>query len=313
MFKGDKLMSHYLLEVKAKVDAITAAGSTIDPEDVILYTLNGLPSSYQSFKTAIRTNLQPLNLDDFYSLLCSEEQNILQDASQDLQALNLTDKTLALTVSRGRGCGRSNPNRGTRGRRSPQQPGRGDRSSNRNVTCQICNKYGHSAIRCWYCTDPAYTESSQTPALFSPSKNPRQNDWFLDSGASVHLTADATTLNNSEPYTGSSQVTLGNGRQLPIQNTGNGILPTPSGTLFLHKIHHVLNLAFNLIYVHKLARDNNCIISFSPYAYQIKDLTTKRLLLQGTCHNDLYSIPHNHSTSKLALLYVQAIPNLWHH
>lgn len=51
-------------------------------EDIILYTLNGLPPIYQAFKTAIRTNLQPLSLDDFYALLCSEELNLQQDFVQ---------------------------------------------------------------------------------------------------------------------------------------------------------------------------------------------------------------------------------------
>lgn len=66
-------MTQYLLDVKSKVDAITATDNTIDLEDMILYTLNDLPSSYQLFKTTIRTNLQPINLDDLYSLLCCEE------------------------------------------------------------------------------------------------------------------------------------------------------------------------------------------------------------------------------------------------
>ncbi|KAI0527421.1 hypothetical protein KFK09_003021 [Dendrobium nobile] len=115
-------MVQFLLDIKSKVDAITAAGSTIDSEDVILYTLNDLPSSYQSFKMVICTNMQPLNLDDFYSLLCSEGQNILQDATKDLQSLHLMDNNLALTESRGRGWGRFHNDRGNRGRRSQQAP-----------------------------------------------------------------------------------------------------------------------------------------------------------------------------------------------
>ncbi|KAI0507926.1 hypothetical protein KFK09_014054 [Dendrobium nobile] len=70
--KGEKSITQYLLDLKSKVVAIQAADNTIDHEDVILYTLNRLPSSYQSFKMAIRTNLQPLKLDDLYILLCSE-------------------------------------------------------------------------------------------------------------------------------------------------------------------------------------------------------------------------------------------------
>lgn len=60
-------MVQYLSDIKQKVDVIIAASSSIDIEDVILYILNGLSAAYQG------STLHPLNLDDFYTLLCSEE------------------------------------------------------------------------------------------------------------------------------------------------------------------------------------------------------------------------------------------------
>ncbi|KAL0928120.1 hypothetical protein M5K25_002361 [Dendrobium thyrsiflorum] len=99
----DKSMTQYLLDIKAKVDSLAAAGAPMDVEDVIHYTLNGLPPTYQAFKTAIRTNLQPLSLDDLYTLLCSEELNLAHETTKELQSLQLSDNTMALTASRGRG------------------------------------------------------------------------------------------------------------------------------------------------------------------------------------------------------------------
>lgn len=75
------MMTQYLAEITMKVDAVLAAGSFLDLGDVILYTLNGLPPSYQAFKTAIKTNLQPISLDNLYSLLYSEEINVTKDTS----------------------------------------------------------------------------------------------------------------------------------------------------------------------------------------------------------------------------------------
>lgn len=92
---GNKNMSQYLSDIKSKVDLIAAAGSPIDIEDIIYYTLNGLPTSYQSFKVAIRTNLQSLSLDDLYSLLCSEETIQLAEMSRN------DYQTSALTANRG--------------------------------------------------------------------------------------------------------------------------------------------------------------------------------------------------------------------
>ncbi|PKU82967.1 Retrovirus-related Pol polyprotein from transposon TNT 1-94 [Dendrobium catenatum] len=107
----NQTMPQYLLAVKSIVDAIVATGSPLDPEEVIFYTLNGLPVQYQSFKTAIRTNLQPLSLDDLYTLLCSEELNLSQETTTALQNLHLTDPTTTLAAYRGRGRARTQSGR----------------------------------------------------------------------------------------------------------------------------------------------------------------------------------------------------------
>lgn len=77
-------MPRYLSAVKAKVDVIVAAGMLLENKSIILYTLNGLPSNYQAFKTAIRKKLQPLSLDDLYTCLCSENLNLAHEAAKDL-------------------------------------------------------------------------------------------------------------------------------------------------------------------------------------------------------------------------------------
>lgn len=79
----DKNMSQYLSEIKAICNAITTIGFALGSKDIILYTLNGLSSSYQAFKTSIKTNLQPMSLDDFYVLLCNKEINISNDAAEE--------------------------------------------------------------------------------------------------------------------------------------------------------------------------------------------------------------------------------------
>ncbi|KAI0492290.1 hypothetical protein KFK09_026560 [Dendrobium nobile] len=66
-------MTQYFTEIKKIVDHIASAGSSVDPEDVMIYILNGLPPAYQSFTTTIRTMQGSLSLDSLYALLISEE------------------------------------------------------------------------------------------------------------------------------------------------------------------------------------------------------------------------------------------------
>ncbi|PKU78135.1 Retrovirus-related Pol polyprotein from transposon TNT 1-94 [Dendrobium catenatum] len=191
----DKNMMQYLLDVKSKVDVLAAAGAPVDIEDVIHYTLNGLPNTYQAFKIAIRTNMRSVSLDELYTLLCSEELNLAHETIKDLQALNLAGNQTALTAGRDRGRGRASQNRGRPNIRSQNtsNPSRGSKPNRPSITCQICGKFGHSAIKCWYRHDETYN-SEPTPALFTTPTQPSSSEWFLDSGASSHLTSDPNTL-----------------------------------------------------------------------------------------------------------------------
>lgn len=42
------------------------------------------------------------------------------------------------------------------------------------------------------------------------------NNWYLDSGATNHMTADASTLSQRGDYYGNDQIIVGNGQALPI-------------------------------------------------------------------------------------------------
>ncbi|KAI0513422.1 hypothetical protein KFK09_009443 [Dendrobium nobile] len=62
----------------------------------------------------------------------------------------------------------------------------------------------------------------------------------------------------------------------------------------------------------QLTTDNDFVVSFSSYGYQIKDSKTHLLLLQGPCHNGLYRAPSKVRNQQLALLSAEIVPNLWH-
>lgn len=45
----------------------------------------------------IQTNMQSLNLDDFYALVCSEEINMVPDSQKEVSAQPSTDQQFSLT------------------------------------------------------------------------------------------------------------------------------------------------------------------------------------------------------------------------
>ncbi|KAI0491389.1 hypothetical protein KFK09_025649 [Dendrobium nobile] len=203
----NQTMTQYLCEVKMIVDQITTTGVTLDTEDILMYTLNGLSPAYQVFKTSIRTNLNPISLDDLYSLLMSEEVNIQREA---LKQLTITESGTALYSSRGRG---------RRGRGRTNNSGSRNTSNNTQI-CQICNKKGHSASACWHRLNLNYTPQQTTvqenqKAMVASTEQSNPN-WYLDSGASSHLTNSIENLNQPQPYSGSDSITIGDGRNISI-------------------------------------------------------------------------------------------------
>ena len=72
--------------------------SPLDDEDLALHTLNGLPDSYDAFKTTICTRPQSITVENLCSLLCTKaihiESKLKSPSGSDLTvAFSATKKT----------------------------------------------------------------------------------------------------------------------------------------------------------------------------------------------------------------------------
>ncbi|PKU76067.1 Retrovirus-related Pol polyprotein from transposon TNT 1-94 [Dendrobium catenatum] len=295
-------MVQYLNEVKSLVDQISAAGGRIDEEDIILYILRGLPPSYQSFKTSIRTMTQPLNLDQLYAFLITEEIHMTSEASNIMAP---DSSTMALLSNRGRG--RRNRGRSYAPANVPKE------QSTQVPTCQICLKRGHTATDCWHRMNAQFIPKSrpQTKALLADQSSDYA-DWYLDSGASSHLTKSLDNLAISNPYTGTDSITLGDGSSVGIAHSGKGVLPTPSRKLNLSKIFHSPSIHYNLLSISQLTKDNNIAIIFDPSGFTFKDLKTQRVIFQGPCREGLYPLRAPLAYQQRALHANSTASILWH-
>ena len=103
---------------------------------------------------------------------------------------------------------------------------------------------------------------SNIPAMVTSFNNLIDDNWYLDSGASHHLTQNAGNLINSTLYTRTNKVTVGNGKHLSISNIGSYRLVSNSRSFQLRKVFHVPFISANLISVAKFCLDNNALIEF---------------------------------------------------
>ena len=105
--------------------------------------------------------------------------------------------------------------------------------------------------------------------------------WLLDSGASHHMTSDLSNLSAHNPYPGGDDVLLGDGAALPITHSGSFSTSSYTQPFFFNNILCVPLLDKNLISVFQLCKTNDVAVTFTPTYFQVRDLETGALRLEG--------------------------------
>ncbi|GJU57166.1 hybrid signal transduction histidine kinase M [Tanacetum coccineum] len=99
-------------------------------------------------------------------------------------------------------------------------------------------------------------------------QDPVNANWHMDTGASSHLNSSAhnlSTIFNSRMY---PSVLVGDGKSIPVTNTGHSTLPTPYRPLHLNNVLVTPNIVKNLIYVRQFVRENKCI-EFDSWVFPV--------------------------------------------
>lgn len=335
--KGSQTVSEYIQRIKHISDSLAAVSNPIDDDDLILYTLNGLPSEFGPFKTSIRTRSSPISIEELHVLLLCEELSIesTQSASTDYAATAFVSSKSGDTgrpgssadSGTGRGNGRSNNiNRGgrNRGGRYNNRGGRGSSRSSSQASynrpcCQICNKTGHTALDCYHRMDYSYqgrNPPSQLAAMATSYNPVSEQNWYADSGATNHVTNDLQNLSIHSNYQGKDKVSVGNGQGLHIMNTGSSMIHTTSGSFHLDKILHVPSISSNLLSVHQFTKDNDCVFIFDSDGFSIQDRQSGKILFRGLSKNGLYpfrvSYPASDISPPAAFVGERTSSTIWH-
>jgi hypothetical protein len=118
---------------------------------------------------------------------------------------------------------------------------------------------------------PSFDTSGLLQALQADSLSQQSNnsDWYMDTGASSHMTGNGGHLPVYFPSSlhNSSKVVVGNGSYIPIHGTGTAHLVTPSTTFRLENVLHTPHIIKNPISVWKFTKVNLCSIEFDPSVF----------------------------------------------
>jgi hypothetical protein len=109
-------------------------------------------------------------------------------------------------------------------------------------------KIGHIVATCWYRFDEDFVPDNRMAAM--ASSLPTGPNWYLDSGATNHITGELEALTMHEKYSGNDQVQAVNDAGMDIIHVDKTVLPSISHLLHLNNVLHVPHAHKHLVSIH---------------------------------------------------------------
>ncbi|CAH9069058.1 unnamed protein product [Cuscuta europaea] len=210
--KGNLSVSDYGRQFKHICDKLAAIGHPVDENDKFHWFLCGLGSTFETFSIAQRTHTPRPS---FRGLLAQAESHEL--FLKNMHPTNVPQAAFTANHHRGPPPGRGSSNN-TRGRNNNNTRGgfSGGRGRGRRPPhCQLCRKDGHYASTCpdlaSFANRSSPIDANLATAFHSQCHvNNNSPDWYVDTGATAHMTPTPSNLQSSQPYAGKDQVAFGN-------------------------------------------------------------------------------------------------------
>lgn len=290
--KQNEKMLTYINRVQHCGSVLKSMEVDIDSKEIAIAILNGLPSEYESLITTLDA------LEDDKNLFTLEliKSRLLQEEKRKEMGNGNNSEAVLIASSR------------------VQQFNRAP------IICSHCKRRGHRESTCWDkfpslrpSSNSSFAPKSQNQALvagvelksLNPKEdficllaqkhgvstsfeNPNEVTWFIDSGASSHMTPNSllfSTFNTTKPFF----VQMGDNSQAKVRGQGNIELQVKVGeglkTCVLNDVLFVPSLHYSLISVGRMC-NNGLKVSFSENQVVISD--RNKSVAAGSQRGSLY-------------------------
>ena len=128
--------------------------------------------------------------------------------------------------------------------------------------------------------------SAPGAAYIANFEGPADEGWYLDSGATHHITNNMANMHIRDQFTGAYQPIIRNGQGLPITHVGDAFFLFKSSNsthkhspIALKDILLVPSITKNLLSISKLTTNNNLSVEFLGNVCFVKDSLKGQVLL----------------------------------
>lgn len=349
---GDLSIEDYSQKLKSLSDRLANVDAAIPDRTLVTYLLNGLNERFDNIINVIQHREPFPSFATAKSMLQMEETRLKRSTRSVAQHSDHSSSTTALTAdaSTPSPVHLRHNNNSNRGNRRNGNRGYRGRNNNRNNSWNNQNwppQYQMPQQWMQYQFPPwlqFMNQASQNRGLLGPRPSAPQNaniamnqyqpttdfahafntltlsdpgaaDWYMDSGATSHLTGSAGMIMSNLKNASHQSVVVGNGSKIPVTYSGSTYLPSSSRPLALNNVLVTPQIIKNLVSVRKFTTDNWCSVEFDPFGFSVKDLLTRKTLLRSNSQGDLYSVPGSRlqpSSFSTSTAFVALSPNLWH-
>ncbi|KAH9750824.1 retrovirus-related pol polyprotein from transposon RE1 [Citrus sinensis] len=295
--KENMSVEEYCLKVKVVADKLACAGSPVSEKDLLIQILNGLGPGFLDLASIITANRMPY--DDAYALLLTHEARMEQNHNtKDLFSANYGMMNANYSQFRG-----NNKRGGYSGYQGQFNAGNRNQNGGRGMSF---NSFSRGFPAGGYTEYPGYhgyhapdmnasvshhssdIHSAPGAAYIENFEGPADEGWYLDSGATHHITNNMANMHIRDQFTGADQLIIGNGQGLPITHVGDAsfLFKSSNSThkhspIALKDILLVPSITKNLLSISKLTTDNNLSVEFFGNVCFVKDSLRGQVLLQG--------------------------------
>lgn len=177
--------------------------------------------------------------------------------------------------------------------------------------CYNCNQFGHFADKCPKTNKKFNNHNDRTMYTnFSANELSSSDDWYIDSGASSHMTHDFNNLCNVKDVINEKFVIMANNQKIEVKNSGDYkltlLVNNKDCAVTIKNVLYVPDLSTNLISVSQLINNGKSVV-FKKSNCCIYE-NNGELLATATLHNNMFKL----NTKKETSFMMVSDKDLWH-